>query len=71
MVGSRPKNLPTWSGLMAALSHPEHAVAFKMAFDAVPQDHWPLVHLAAREIYPDLARRPIGHRLAEIRPVED
>lgn len=71
LVGSRPKNLPTWSGLMAALSHPEHAVAFKMAFDAVPQDHWPLVHLAAREIYPDLARRPIGHRLAEIRPVED
>lgn len=63
LVGYRPKQSPDWVGLIHVLGNSELRFSLQLAFDALEPDKWVLLHLAAREIYPVLARRPVGHIL--------
>lgn len=62
-VGVRPKNLPDWIGMVTALQDDDCRAAFELAFKAAEPSHWRLIHLVALEIFPALARRPVGPEL--------
>lgn len=63
LVGYRPRKLPDWSGLIEVLHDQQMHFNLQLAFAALEPRMWPLWHLAAREIYPVLARRPVGRGL--------
>lgn len=63
LVGTRPKDPPDWSAVIALLTNTETNWILKEAFATLPPEHWALRYLAAREIYPTMARRPAGQSL--------
>lgn len=56
----RPKNVADWTGLVTALEDPDGRAALELAVKAVDPQHWRLIHLLALEVFPALARRPVG-----------
>ena len=63
LVGARPKSPPDWGATVGVLSDAALNWNLHLAVETLPPQDWPLVHLAAREIYPALARRPVGCRI--------
>ncbi len=56
----RPKNVSDWSGLVTAFEDPDARAALELAVKAADPHHWRLIHLLALELFPALARRPVG-----------
>lgn len=67
VAGYRPKQLPNWSETVQILTDSARGFQLELAMSSLPAERWPLLHLAARELYPALARRPVGTDLSDAR----
>ena len=65
LVGCRPKQLPDWSETVQILTDSSRGFQLELVTSSLPFERWPLLHLAARELYPALARRPVGAALSD------
>jgi len=65
LVGNRPKQPPDWSETVQILTDSARGFQLELVTSSLPFEYWPLLHLAARELFPALARRPVGTALSD------